>query len=97
MIEKKIEEKPELKERLKDNFVGTLREEGLEIDDAFLRETMDRWRAQVQEDIRREMLSRPASKRRYFQRVIEGKPLKLRVRVDSTTGERTISLRDEGE
>jgi len=96
-IKEKIEGKPELSDRLKGDFVGTLRDEGLEIDEEFLRETKNKWRSQVQEDIRRKMLRRPPSEKRYFQRVAEGKPLKLRVRIDPSTGERTIRLRDEGE
>jgi hypothetical protein len=94
-IKEKIRERPELRSKLKENFVGTIREEGIEIDREFLEKTREKWRAQVQEDIERKMARRPPSKKRYYKLISEGKPLKLRVKIDPAVGEKTVNLREE--
>lgn len=94
-IKAKAKESTELRRRLKEDPQGTLRAEGLKVDDEFKRKFRMAWKSQVQADVREKMLSKPPSDRRMFQRVVEGKPLKLRIIIDPDTGERSIILREE--
>lgn len=90
-----LESKPELRERLREDFEDTLREQNVIVDDAFKQRLHQQWRAQIQKDIRETMGSLPESKKRYYSRITKGEPLKLRVKVDRATGKHRKQLREE--
>jgi hypothetical protein len=90
-----LEKRPELSDRLKVDFEGTLRDEKVVVDEEFKRRLHQQWRAQIQADIRETMSGLPESKKRYYSRIVEGEPLRLRVEVDRETGRHGKRLREE--
>lgn len=90
-----LETRPELSDRLKVDFEGTLRDEKVVVDEVFKRRLHQQWRAQIQADIREKMSELPESKKRYYSRIVEGEPLKLRVNVDREAGRHGKQLREE--
>lgn len=93
-IKRKAEENPEFKRRLEVDFVGTLKEEGVEVEK--LRErALGRWSAEVCKRLTRRMDETSHARKGYRKRIAEGKSLKLRVEIDPETGERRILLRDD--
>jgi len=80
-IRKNVNEKPELENSLRTDFEGTLKAEGVEVDDAFLTKVKDEWRAQISKDIREKVSVAPE---RYplLVRVLGRKPIRVHVKVD---------------
>lgn len=95
-VKSSLKSKPELGDRLREDFEDTLRDQNIVVDDAFKQRLHQQWRAQIQSDIRETMDSLPESKKRYYSRISKGEPLKLRVKVDRTTGKHRKQIR-EGE
>jgi hypothetical protein len=86
-----LEQRPELKAQLEDDFTGTILAEGIVIDDAFKQEIHQKWRSMIDEDVRKVMDKQPEAKRPYYTMVREGKPLKVKVKIDRTTGKKSIT------
>ena len=86
-----LEQRPELKEKLEKDFKGTLEMEGIVIDDAFRQEVSNQWRTMIQDDIRNKTDKLPDDKKRLYTMVRKGKPLKVKVKIDRTTGKRTVT------
>ncbi|MCW4011375.1 MAG: hypothetical protein NWF07_00135 [Candidatus Bathyarchaeota archaeon] len=88
-----IEEKPELSQKLRVDFAGTLKAQGITIDEAFKHKLSTEWRAAIKQDIRKVAEEHPESKNWYLKRVLDEKPIKLKVKIDPETGEKTKTLR----
>lgn len=94
-LKSSLESKHELRDRLSEDFEGVLREQNIIVDDAFKQRLHQQWKAQIQSDIRKTMDSLPESKKQYYSRITKGEPLKLRVKVDRTTGKHRKKIREE--
>lgn len=88
-----IDKKPDIKTRLNEDFKGTLETEGIVIDDAFRQKIHEQWRSMIQADIREIMDKQPDDKKPLYKMVREGKPLKLKVKIDKTTGKKSVTTR----
>ncbi|HJH28320.1 MAG TPA: hypothetical protein C5S51_01285 [Methanosarcinaceae archaeon] len=86
-----LEQRPELKTQLEQDFAGTILAEGIVIDDAFKQEVHQKWRLMIDEDVRKVMDKQPEAKRPYYTMVREGKPLKVKVKIDRTTGKKSTT------
>lgn len=95
LIRKRIASDPSLEERLKKDFQGTLQKEGIKVDDVFKGKVMERLNSKVRADLREVVKNRPEAKNWYLKRVVEGKPLKIRVHIDKETGRCEKSLGGE--
>ncbi|MEN3035270.1 MAG: hypothetical protein ABC537_03100 [Candidatus Methanosuratincola sp.] len=95
-IRKRMASDPSLEERLKKDFHGTLKKEGITVDSTFRNKLMERLNSKVRADQREIVTKRPEAKNWYLKRVLEGKPLKIHVRIDKETGRCEKSLRGEG-
>jgi len=87
--------RPELGNRLKEDLEGALREEGVVIDESFKQQISDQWRAQIKADVRDVVARSPDAEDWYLKRIVEGKPIKIRVEVDRTTKRHTKRLKRE--
>ena len=88
-----IDEQPDIKTRLSEDFKGTLKSEGIVIDDTFKQKIHEQWRSMIQADIREVMDKQPDDKKPLYTMVREGKPLKLKVKIDKTTGKKSVTTR----
>jgi hypothetical protein len=88
-----LEKKPEIKKNLREDFRGTLRAQGITIDEDFKRQIRTEWRETIRSDIRRVADENPESKNWYLKRVLANEPIKLRVKIDKESGTKTKSLR----
>lgn len=86
-----LEQRPELKTQLEKNIKATIEAEGIVIDDTFREEVRSQWRSMIQADTRDKMDKLPDDKKRLYNMVRKGKPLKVKVKIDKTTGKRTIT------
>jgi hypothetical protein len=86
-----IAERPDLKRRLKEDLRGTLEAEGIVIDEAFKHEVSEQWRSMIRDDVRKIMDEQPMEKKPLYTMVRKGKPLKLKVKIDRTTGKKIIT------
>jgi len=86
-----IAERPDLKEKLKEDLRGTLEAEGVVIDEAFKKEVSEKWRSMIRDDVRKIMDKQPREKKPLYTMVRKGKPLKLKVKIDRTTGNKIIT------
>ncbi|MEM4658914.1 MAG: hypothetical protein QXX77_10895 [Candidatus Methanosuratincola sp.] len=91
-IRKRMASDPSLEERLKKDFSGTLQKEGIKLDSAFRNKVMERLNSKVRADLKEIVTKRPEAKNWYLKRVLEGKPLKIHVRIDKKTGRCEKSL-----
>jgi hypothetical protein len=92
-LRESIEQKPELRKRLGEDFEGALRAEGVVIDEDFRTTIRQQWREQIHSDLRAFMEKQPESKKRHYSRVAEGKPIKVSVKIDRKKGRREIGPR----
>ena len=88
-----VEKNPELKQKLKQDFRGTLTKQGITINDEFKQKIRTEWRENIKSDIRRVADENPESTNWYLKQVIDEKPIKLKVKIDKETGAKTKSLR----
>ena len=88
-----LDKKPEIKEKLREDFRGTLQAQGITIDEDFKRQIRAEWRETIKSDIRRVADENSQSKNWYLKRVLANEPIKLKVKVDKETGTNTKSLR----
>lgn len=86
-----LEQRPELKTQLEKDIKATIEAEGIVIDDTFREEVRSQWRSMIQADTREKMDKLPDDKKRLYSMVRKGKPLKVKVKIDKTTGKRTIT------
>lgn len=87
---------PAFRKRLKEDVIGTLEAEGIRVDDALKERVLGEWRSGMEADMRRVVAKNPKkSKDWYLRRVVEGKPLKIHVKIDPETGEITKTLRGD--
>jgi hypothetical protein len=84
--------RPDLEKRLRKDFAGTLKAEGITMDDAFKAQVLKEWREGMAADIRKRVAEDPKSKNWYLKRVVEGKPLKIHVHINRKTGKVTKTL-----
>ncbi|NYT06468.1 MAG: hypothetical protein GKC04_08935 [Methanomicrobiales archaeon] len=87
---------PDLQRRLEEDLAGTLEEEGIVIDDAFLQRVSDQWHARITADTRSVMDGLPDSRKPYYRMIRRGEPLKVRATIDRESGAVTTAPR-EGE
>ena len=88
-----LEKKPEIVKKLGEDFQGTLKAQGLSIDDDFKNQVRTEWRQIIKSDIKRVAQENPESKNWYLKRVLANEPIKLKVKIDKETGEKKKSLR----
>jgi len=91
-IKKEMQKRPELAKKLRKDFAGTLKAEGITMDDAFRKELIREWRAGIRADVRKAVAENPKSRSWYLKRAVEGKPLKIHVQVNRKTGKVTKTL-----
>ncbi|MEN3054090.1 MAG: hypothetical protein ABC559_01705 [Candidatus Methanosuratincola petrocarbonis] len=91
-IRKRMASDPSLEERLKKDFHGTLKKEGIKVDSAFRDKVMEKLNSKVRADLREIVAKRPEAKNWYLKRILEGKPLKIHVHIDKETGRCEKSL-----
>lgn len=84
-------ERPDLKRKLKEDLRGTLEAEGIVINEAFKQEVSEQWRSMIRDDVRKLMDKQPREKKPLYTMVRKGKPLKLKVKIDRTTGKKIIT------
>ena len=87
-----LKEKPELRTEIKSDFIGTMRAQGIEINDDFRRQLNQEWKATIKQDIKRVADETPENEDWYLKRVLDDKPIKLKVHIDPETGEKTKQL-----
>jgi len=90
-LKSSLEQRPDLKKQLEEDFRGTIEAEGIVIDDAFKQEISEQWRSMIREDVRKIMDKQPKDKKPLYTMVRKGKPLKLKVKIDPVTRKRTIT------
>ncbi len=88
-----LDKKPEIRQKLKEDFHGTLSAQGITINDDFKKQIRAQWRETIKSDIRRVADENPESKNWYLKRVLADEPIKLRVKIDKTSGTSKKSLR----
>ncbi|TFH16687.1 hypothetical protein E4H04_06225 [Candidatus Bathyarchaeota archaeon] len=88
-----LNEKPEIRQKLSEDFNGTLKAQGVTVDEDFKQRIRAEWRSTIKADVRRVADANPESSNWYLKRVLEDKPIKLRVKIDKETGEHKKSLR----
>lgn len=88
-----LKKKPELRTEIKSDFKGTLQAQGIKINDDFRLQLSQEWKATIKQDIKRVADETPESENWYLKRVLENKPIKLKVHIDPETGEKTKQLR----
>lgn len=87
---------PAFRKRLQEDIIGTLEAEGFKVDDALTKRVLGEWRAGMEDDMRKIVAENPKkTKDWYLKRVVEGKPLKIHVKIDRKTGEITKTLRGD--
>ncbi len=87
----RLKKSPDLKNRLKEDLPGTLRTEGIVIDEAFLRAVSLRWHAQITEDVHTAMERVPDDRKPYYRMVRDGKPIRVRATIDPEDGSVTVT------
>ncbi len=80
-VKTSVSEKPELENSLRKNFDATLKAEGVQVDEAFLKDVKKEWREQISRDIRAKVAAAP-EKYPMLSKVVEGKPIRVHVKVD---------------
>jgi len=96
-IKEELKTNPELATKLQQDFRGTLESKGIVIDEKFKADVMNEWKTQIRADLMRSVKENPKSKDWYLTRVLEGKPLRIHVTVNRTTGEKTKTLGENGQ
>ena len=94
-IKEEMQKRPELEKKLRKDFEGTLKAEGIVVNDVFKNRMMREWREGIMADLRRKVVETPGSRNWYLKRVVEGKPIMIHVKVDRKTGKITKKLEDE--
>jgi len=90
------EKNPELAEKLKKDFTATLEAQGIHVDDEFKIKLRENWRNQIKADVRR-VAEKKGRSEWYLNRVLEGKPIRVRVKVDREGGHVKKPLRGDPE
>lgn len=90
-----IKKNPELAIKLKEDFIGTAKAQGLTLNAEDLEAIRVEWKAQIQSDIRSKAETSPNSDQWYLTQVLEKKPIKLRVSIDRESGQHKKKLRRE--
>ena len=90
-LKSSLEQRPDLKTKLEEDFRGTIEAEGIVIDDAFKQEIHQQWQSMIKKDVRKIMDRQPKDKKPLYSMVRKGKPLKLKVKIDPATGKRSIT------
>ena len=91
----KVKDEPEIATNLKADFNATLEAQGIVIDDDFKMRVQTQWREQIRADVKR-VAEANKDKNWYLNRVLEGKPIKVSVKVDKKTGSH-VKTPKEGE
>jgi hypothetical protein len=92
-IKEAMQKRPDLEKKLRKDFSGTLKAEGIKIDDDFKAKVLKEWRAGMRADMKRIVAENPKSKDWYLKRVVEGKPIKIHVKINRKTGKVTKTLK----
>ncbi len=90
-----LEKDPNLKKRLKQDFEGTLKTEGVIVDEAFRKEVEKQCDVRMNGRIKARMAKLPKSKKVYYSMVASGKPIKVRVKIDRKKGKTIITPRSD--
>ena len=77
----------DLKRRINEDLPGTLEDEGIVIDDALRQKISDKWHAQIKADTHAVMDRIPDSRKPYYRMIRSGQPVKVRVTINSESGE----------
>ena len=80
-----IEKNPAIAEKLKKDFRATLEAQGVTVDEEFIHNVHESWRSQIKADVRRVAETKGRSDW-YLNRVLEGKPIRVRVKVNRESG-----------
>jgi hypothetical protein len=91
-----LKDKPKIREDLKKDFKGTLQAQGITVDDDFLQTVHREWRSQIKTDIQR-VADERGSETWYLKKVLEGKPITVRVTVDLKEGKNRKKLLEDEE
>jgi hypothetical protein len=92
-LKTKLKTAPELSVKLKKDFKGTIKAQGISLDEEALSQIRTEWRTQIQTDIRAKAEVSPKKDEWYLTQVLENKPIKLRVSIDKETGQHKKKLR----
>lgn len=90
-----MERDPQLRRKLEMDLEGTLRERGIVVDDAFRNEVERQRMERMSERIRARAAKLPKSKKIYYEMISEGKPIRVRVKIDRIKKKLTIKPRGE--
>lgn len=80
-----IEDDPKITESLREDFKRTLEAEGIKVDEEFKRRVQETWRNQIKSDVKR-VAETEGRDDWYLRRVLEGKPIRVRVKVNRDSG-----------
>ena len=94
-IRSTIKTNPEISIKLREDFTGTIKAQGVTLDAEALESITAEWKVQIQNDIKAKAETSPKKDQWYLTRVLENKPIKLRVTVDKATGQHKKHLRRE--
>ncbi|MEM2180436.1 MAG: hypothetical protein QXF61_07550 [Nitrososphaeria archaeon] len=72
---------------------GTLREKGITVDEAFRKEVEKQRKERMSERIKARTEKLPKSKKIYYEMISEGKPIRVRVKIDRIKKRLTIKPR----
>lgn len=95
-LKSSLKDNPRLIEDLKKDFEGTLRTQGITVDDDFLKTVHKEWRSQIKMDIQKVARDR-GSENWYLKRVLKNKPITIHVTVDKEKGENRKKLLEDEE
>lgn len=90
-VKSSLKDNQQLREDLKKDFEGTLRAQGITVDDVFLKTVHNEWRSQIKRDIQK-VAGERGSENWYLKRVLKNKPITIRVTVDKKKGENRKKL-----
>lgn len=88
-----MEKDPQLRRKLEMDLEGTLRERGIIVDETFRNEVEIQRKERMSERIRARAAKLPKSKKVYYEMISEGKPVRVRVKIDRTKKKLTIKPR----
>jgi hypothetical protein len=86
----RIEKSSKLRKRLEKDFEGTLKAEGIIVNEAFRKEVDKQCKARIKARIKTRMDTLPKSKKVYYNMISAGEPIKVRVKIDRKREKTTI-------
>jgi len=92
-LKKTLKNNPNLSIKLREDFTGTLKTQGITLNKKTIESIRTEWRTQIKTDIRKVAETAPKKDQWYLSQVLAEKPIKLRVKIDKEKGQHIKTLR----